>query len=68
MNPHLLATLGRERRRAVEADYARGKLFGSEPRITTARVLRTIGEAMFRLGVALDRRVPAPSVVETRNR
>jgi hypothetical protein len=68
MDPHLLATLGRERRRAVEADYARAQLFGSEPRITAARVLRTIGEAMFRLGVALDRRVPAPSVVETRNR
>ena len=68
MNPHLLATLGRERRCAVKADYARGNLFGTEPRITTARVLRTIGEAMFRLGVALDRRVPATSVAETRNR
>jgi hypothetical protein len=68
MNPHLLATLGRERRRALDADFARGNLFGAEPRITTARVLRTIGEAMFRLGVALDKRVPATPVVETRNR
>jgi hypothetical protein len=30
-------------------------------------MLRAVGEALFRLGVALDERVPAAPVVETRN-
>lgn len=67
MNPHLLATLGRERRRALEADFARGDIFGKALRLLAARMLRAVGEALFRLGVALDERVPAAPVVETRN-
>ena len=68
MNPHLLAALGRERRRALDADFARGDLFGTGLRTLTARALRTMGEALFRLGTALDERVPIAGVVETRNR
>jgi hypothetical protein len=67
MNPHLLATLGRERRRALEEDFARGEIFDARVRMLTGRALRAIGEALFRLGVALDDRVPVASVVETRN-
>ncbi len=53
MNPHLLAALGRERRRAIAEDYA--------------RALRTTGEAVFRLGVTLDERVTVTPAVESRN-
>jgi hypothetical protein len=67
MNPHLLATLGRERRRALEEDFARGDVFGTWMRLSTGRALRAMGEGLFRLGVALDDRVPVPSVVEPRN-
>jgi hypothetical protein len=67
MNPHLLATLGRERRRAVEEDFARGQIFSNELRSLTGRALRATGEGLFRLGVALDDRVPAASVVEPHN-
>jgi hypothetical protein len=58
MNPHLLAALGRERRRALDEDFARGDIFGNALRTLTARALRATGEALFRLGVALDDRVP----------
>jgi hypothetical protein len=67
MNQQLLAALSRERRRALEEDYARGDLIGKGLRALAARALRAIGEAVFRLGVALDERVPATPVVETRN-
>jgi hypothetical protein len=67
MNPHVLAMLSRERHRALEADFARGDIFGHAIRLLAARMLRAIGEALFRLGVALDERVPATPVVETRN-
>jgi hypothetical protein len=67
MNPHLLATLGRERRRALEEDFARGEIFDARVRMLTGRALRAMGEGLFRLGVALDDRVPVASVVETRN-
>ena len=59
--------MGRERRRAIEEDFARGDLFGNELRTLTGRALRATGEGMFRLGVALDERVPVAPVVETRN-
>jgi hypothetical protein len=64
MNPHLLATLGRERRRAIEEDFARGDIFGTRLRLLAGRALRATGEGLFRLGVALDDRMPAASVVE----
>ena len=67
MNPYLLAAMGRERRRALEEDYARGDLLGNGLRVLTARSLRSAGEGLFRLGVALDERVPVTVVVETRN-
>jgi hypothetical protein len=67
MNPHLLATLGRERRRALEEDFARGEIFDVRLRMLTGRALRALGEGLFRLGVALDDRVPVAPVVETRN-
>jgi hypothetical protein len=67
MNPHLLATLGRERRRAVDEDFARGDVFGNALRMLTARALRATGEGLFRLGVTLDDGVPVAPVVETRN-
>jgi hypothetical protein len=67
MNPHLLAALGRERRRDLDADFARGDVLGNLLRPLTARTLRSVGERLFRLGVALDERVPAGSLVETRN-
>jgi hypothetical protein len=67
MNPHLLATLGRERRRALEEDFARGDIFDNGLRMLTGRALRAMGEGLFRVGVALDDRVTVASVVETRN-
>jgi hypothetical protein len=67
MNPDLLAALGRERRRALEEDFARGDIFGNGVRTLTARALRATGEGLFRLGVALDERVPGAPAVETRN-
>ena len=67
MNPHLLATLGRERRRALEEDFARGDIFDNGLRMLTGRALRAMGEGVFRVGVALDDRVTVASVVETRN-
>ena len=65
MNPHLLAALGRERRRALDEDFARGDLLGIGLRMLIARALRASGEGLFRLGLALER-VPVPTVVETR--
>ena len=67
MDPYFLAALARERRRAVEADFVRADLFGMWLRMLTARVLRAMGEGIFRLGVALDERVLATPVAETRN-
>jgi hypothetical protein len=68
MNPHLLAALGRERRRALAEEFARGELFNNELRALTARALRTLGEGLFRLGMALEERVPATPVVEPHQR
>lgn len=67
MNPHLLATLGRERRRAIEEDFADGVIFDARLRTLAARALRAVGEGLFRLGVALDDRVPVAPAVETHN-
>jgi hypothetical protein len=67
MNPHLLAALGRERRRALDEEFARGDLFTSEFRPLMARALRTLGEALFRLGVALDDRAEVLGATETSN-
>jgi hypothetical protein len=66
MDPHLFATIGRERRRALDEDFARGDVLGNGLRILTARVLRSTGEGLFRLGVALDE-VPVAPAVETRH-
>jgi hypothetical protein len=68
MNPHLLAALGRERRRALDEDFARGDILGNGLRSLTGRLLRATGEGLFRLGSALDERVPEPSLAETRTR
>jgi len=67
MNPQLLAALSRERRRAVEEDFARGDLLGNGLRTLSARALRAMGEGLFRLGMALEEQVPAAPVVESRN-
>jgi hypothetical protein len=66
MNQELLAALSRERRRAIQADYARGDVLGIALRSAIARSLRRLGESLFRLGVALDERVPADPLVEAR--
>ena len=66
MNPHLLAALGRERRRALEVDFAQHELFGNGPRLLAARVLRAAGEGLFRLGMALDERVTPASALQPR--
>jgi hypothetical protein len=68
MNIDELTARSRERRRALELDYARGDIFGNALRSLTGRVLRATGEGLFRLGSALDERVPEPSMVETRTR
>jgi hypothetical protein len=68
MNPHLLALLSLERRRALDDDFARGDILGMGLRSLTGRVLRATGEGLFRLGSALDERVSEPSLVETRTR
>jgi hypothetical protein len=67
MNPHLLAALGRERRRALEEDFARGDVLGNGLRTLIARALRAAGEGLFRLGMALEEQVPVAPVVETRH-
>jgi hypothetical protein len=67
MNPDLLAAMGRERRRALEEDFARGDILGIALRTLTARALRATGEGLFRLGVALDERVPGTPAVESHN-
>ncbi len=67
MDPHFLAAMGRERRRALEEDFARGDMLGNALRALTARALRTTGEGLFRLGMAIDEQVPATPVVEPRN-
>jgi hypothetical protein len=54
MNPYILAALGRERRRALEEDYARGDILGIALRAALARALRGTGEGLFRLGVAIE--------------
>ncbi len=68
MNIDELTARSRERRRALEVDYARGDVFGNGLRALTGRVLRASGEGLFRLGSALDQRVSEPSLVETRTR
>lgn len=65
MNPHVLAALGRERRRDLLADAARGDVLGIALRVALARALRASGDRLFRLGVALDERVTATPAVET---
>jgi hypothetical protein len=65
MNPHLLTALARERRRALDEDFARGDILGKGLRILAARVLRAAGEGLFRLGMTLDERVTPEPVVET---
>jgi hypothetical protein len=66
MNQEIVAALCRERRRAIRADYARGDVLGIALRLAVVRSLRRLGEGLFRLGVALDERVPADRVVEAR--
>ena len=68
MNSYILAALCRERCRALDEDFARGDIFGNGLRALTGRVLRAAGEGLFRLGSALDERVPEPSLAETRTR
>jgi hypothetical protein len=65
MNPHLLVEMSRERRHLVRAEYARGPYRMPVMRPLIARALRASGDRLFRLGVALDARVP-PAVAETR--
>ena len=65
MNPHLLAAMGRERRRALKEDFAGGDVLGNALRSVAARILRAAGEGLFRLGMALDDRVTDDPFVET---
>jgi hypothetical protein len=67
MNPYVLAALGRERRRAVQAEFARGDVLGIALRVALARALRRAGERLFLIGVALEGRVSSVPVVETRS-
>jgi hypothetical protein len=57
MNAYLLAELGRERRRILRAEFARGPIVMPVVRPLLARALRAAGDRLFRLGVALDGRV-----------
>ncbi len=57
MNHHLLVELGRERRRILRAEYARGPIRLTAMRPLIARALRASGDRLFRLGVALEPRV-----------
>ena len=65
MNHHMLAELGRERRLRLRAEFARGPIAIPVVRPLIARALRASGDRLFRLGVALDDRVSAGTVVET---
>ena len=64
MNQDVLAELGRERRRVLRDEFARGPILMPEMRPWLARALRASGDRLFRLGVALDARVSA-GVAET---
>jgi hypothetical protein len=66
MNPYELAALSRERQRALRAEAARGDVLAIALRAGLARALRASGDRLFRLGVALDERVPAAPAVEPR--
>jgi hypothetical protein len=57
MNHHLLTELGRERRRLLRIEYARGPIRLTWMRPQLARALRATGDRLFRLGVALEPRV-----------
>jgi hypothetical protein len=65
MNHELLAALGRERRQHLRDEFAKGPIEVPEMRPLVARALRASGDRLFRLGVALDRRVSAGTTVET---
>jgi hypothetical protein len=65
MHPHLLAVLAEERRREVRTEFRRSA-GGGQLRRAAARLLRGLGDRLFRLGVALDEtRVPAAEALKT---
>ena len=57
MNHHLLAEMGRERRQLLREEFARGPIRLPVLRPLIARALRSSGDRLFRLGVALEPRV-----------
>lgn len=54
MHPKLLAELAEQRRREIHADFERTRLGRRIIRRGVARLLRSVGDRLFRLGVALD--------------
>jgi hypothetical protein len=54
MHPELLAALAEQRRREIQAEFARTRLGRRIVRRTVARLLRSAGDRLFRIGVALD--------------
>lgn len=54
MHPDLLAAFADERRREIRLEYARCGRGRRTIRRTAARLLRAIGDRLFRLGMRLD--------------
>ena len=66
MHPHLLAMLAEERGREIALEFRRGAAGSGRMRRALARLLRSCGDRLFRLGVALDEaRVPAAEALKS---
>lgn len=66
MHPHILAALAEERQREICAEYKRCAACRGRVRRTVAWLLRSCGDRLFRLGVALDEaRVPAAEALKS---
>ncbi len=65
MHPHQLAALAEERQREIGLEFRRYAADSGRMRRYVARLLRSCGDRLFRLGVALDEaRVPAAEAVK----
>ena len=66
MHPHMLALLAEQRQREVYQEYRRCAAGPARLRRTLARLLRSCGDRLFRLGVALDEaRVPVAEALKS---
>jgi hypothetical protein len=62
----MLAALAEERRREISMDFRRCAADSRRMRRSIARLLRSCGDRLFRLGVALDEaRVPAGEALKS---